>query len=518
MSNALEILDRDFDNIPEFDALSSISATLVATGQIDEFEEGVLAANEIDLTIPQYEYFECEAKYPLFVAGMGSGKSSTLALLAVRDIIEFPGADVAVYAPTFDLLSLILVPYISSTLESGGYTYRYKGDTHIFFVEGRGRIICRSLDNPGKIVGYETFRAHVDELDTLKLEKAEAAWNKIIARNRQKVYKLDENGERIPKFNEDGTRALDPKTKKPQFEMHLNRVHAYTTPEGWNFAYKRWIKEKKPDDGYEMIVADTYSNQHNLPPDYIDNLLKSYPPELADAYVRGIFTNLTAGRVYRNFCRKENASTEVVKDGDILHIGMDFNIEHGSAIVFVERESRIFDGEGNFVGIETTDHAVDEVKDSYDTDDTIRVLKERYPNHEAIIYPDASGSHRSTGASNGVSSKGVATATDLYKLRQVENWHVSVEHTNPPIKDSVNSVSARVCNLKGERRLFVNIEKCPSLVETFEQQTWKNGLPDKSTGLDHMGDSCRYVMYKKYPPMNLKAGYLNSGRSLWTPH
>ena len=48
-----------------------------------------------------------------------------------------------------------------------------------------GGFVLRTMDNPERIVGYEAYRAHVDELDTLKAESARKAWNQIIARNRQ---------------------------------------------------------------------------------------------------------------------------------------------------------------------------------------------------------------------------------------------------------------------------------------------------------------------------------------------
>ena len=95
-----------------------------------------------------------------------------------------------------------------------------------------GDFVLRTLDNPARIVGYESFRAKIDELDTLKADHAKEAWIKIIARNRQK-----------------------PTTYQQTSDKPVNTVSVFTTPEGFRFVYDRWKKNRAP--GYEMIQAAT---------------------------------------------------------------------------------------------------------------------------------------------------------------------------------------------------------------------------------------------------------------------
>ncbi len=455
------------------------------------FEEPTDDMFEVELTEPQSDFFLGLEKYKLFVGGFGSGKSFTLALCVVNDLIMFKGANIGVYAPTFDLLSLIAMPYVAELLENGGYKYKPNSQKHTFDVVGYGKIIFRSMDNPSSIVGYEVFRSHCDEMDTLTELKANDAWNKIIARNRQKIYECDDEGNKIPVFEKDGI-TQKKKLNVLQWKEHQNRVSAYTTPEGYRFAYQRWVKKKKPNDGYGIYRVSTLSNPH-LPDDYVDSLRATYSAELIDAYINGEFTNLTSGRVYRKFKRTLNDGYEYVQANDILHVGMDFNIEHGAAVIHVQRK----DG----------DHAVDEIHDSYDTDETIAILKERYPDHVIYVYPDASGTKRSSGGSNGVDTKGQATATDIAKLRQA-GFKIIVNNTNPLIKDRIAAVQARICNGFDERKYFVNILKCPNLVETLEQQIFKNGIPDKSAGLDHIGDCIGYYISKVHPIERPRAGFI----------
>lgn len=439
----------------------------------DDYEE----PEGIELTVPQTKFTLSNCKFPLFLAGFGSGKSLCMAVNILSDLEygylkgnTWIPANIGAYAPTYDLLSLITVPYIEELLSLSNIPYQYNKSSHIFDVENYGNIICRSLDNPGRIVGYQVFRSHIDEIDTIEKKKILMAWQKIMSRNRQKIYILDENQRKIfLKFAENG---------KPIFKTHLNRVSAYTTPEGFQFCYETWEKDPKAKEkGYEIFRASTYSNQHNLPDDYIDTLRSNYPAELVDAYIMGYFVNLVGGSVYPQFDRDKNRSYETVQEKEDIYVGMDFNVMKGASVVHVLRN-------GN-------PHAVDEIFNAYDTDEQIEYLVQNYKNGREInVYPDAAGKNRT--ASNTVE-------TDIAKL-EAAGFNVHYDYSNPPIKDRVYSMQAMFCNGHGERRYFVNIDKCPEYTACLEQQIWgDNGLPDKKAGLDHAPDGAGYYIYQEFP-------------------
>lgn len=424
--------------------------------------------SEIELTIPQTKFTLSTCKYPLFLAGFGSGKSICMAVNILNDL-SYPNANVGAYAPTYDLLSLITIPYLEEMLSVNQIPYKYNKNAKIIQVENHGSIICRSLDNPARIVGYQVFRSHMDELDTLPTSKARSAWQKVIARNRQKIYRRASNGNRV---------IIDVKNGKPVFATHLNRVSAYTTPEGFRFCYEQWEKNgiENKKHGYRIFRASTYSNAHNLPDDYIDSLKASYPPELIDAYIEGRFVNLIGGRCYPSFDRVKNHTDEVVKDGEQLYIGMDFNVMYGSSIIHVLRD-----------GLPC---AVDEIHNAFNTDEQITALKERYPRNPIRVYPDASSKNRT--AAN-------TTETDLQKL-YAAGFQVIENFSNPPIKERVYSLSAMICNAEGERRYKVNTNKCPEFTLCLEQQIWgDNGLPDKKENLDHKPDAAGYYVHEEFP-------------------
>jgi hypothetical protein len=272
-------------------------------------------------------------------------------------------------------------------------------------------------------------------------------WNKVVARNRQQGYDLHGN------------------------KAH-NRVSAYTTPEGFLFAHDRWVKNKV--DGYELYRAPTYSNPY-LPDDYIENLRKTYPAELIDAYIEGLFVNLTSGSVYRHFDRELNGTDIEAQKGEHIHVGMDFNVLYGAAGIHVIR-----DGDPIAVG---------EIHNAYDTDDQIRVLRENWSDHPITVYPDASGDSRTSANT---------TKSDIAKLK-LAGFKVKKKNKNPPIKDRIAAFNGLILSGDGKRRYKENTNKCPELTAALEQQVYdSNGMPDKSAGLDHIVDGAGYFIESEY--------------------
>lgn len=401
------------------------------------------------VTGPQADFHALTCKFPAFVGGYGSGKTETMCNQAINDALESPNALISIYEPTYDLISLIVVPRIEEKLENLKVRYRYNKTANRIFTRHPqiGNFIFRSLDKPGRIVGYEAYRAHVDEIDTLPIKQAQLAWQKIIARTRQKPKGM-----------------LNP----------YNRVSAYTTPEGFRFVQKRWVKQK--NERYQHVTASSYSNPW-LDQDYIDSLIASYPPQLVEAYIEGRFVNLTSGTVYNCYNREGHNSTETILPRETLYIGNDFNITKMAATIYVRRDGgRVW-------------HSVDELVNVYDTPELCRVIKERYKDrgHHIVMYPDASGKKRN-------SADGSANASDMAILRQ-HGFEIRVNPSNPAVRDRINATNAAFT--KGV--LFINADRCPNVADCLEQQVYdSNGEPLKD-GVDHQNDASTYPISYEMP-------------------
>lgn len=367
---------------------------------------------------------------------------------------EFPKVPLGYFAPTYPQIRDIFFPTIDEVAFDWGLkTKIYESNKEVDIYYGRqyrSTIICRSMEKPQTIVGFKIGHALIDELDVMPTVKAQQAWRKIIARMRYKQAGL------------------------------VNGIDVATTPEGFKFTYEQFVKEANSSDAkralYGMIQASTYDNEMNLPDDYISSLFESYPAQLISAYLKGQFVNLTSGAVYPDFDRVLNHTDEEIKPNENLIIGMDFNVLKMAAVVYVIRDGK--------------PRALDELVNVRDTPTMARLINERFAGHEIVVIPDAAGQAKSSKNSS---------ESDHQILRE-HGLKVEVNTTNPAIKDRINATNALILNGEGERTLLVNTNKCPRFTETLEQQIYDDfGMPDKKSGLDHVGDAGTYPLVKRFP-------------------
>lgn len=395
---------------------------------------------DVYFTKPQARFISSNSKYPAFVGGLGSGKTHGGIWRALRMKKENPTINTAYYLPTYSLISDIAYPRFIELFESLNIPYRQNKKDNFFEIENFGKIIMRSMDKPEKIIGFETGDCVIDELDTLSHDKAKDVFGKIVARTRKKKP----NG--LP-----NTRAV------------------VTTPEGFRFVYEKWKKD--PMKGSELIKAPTSSNPF-LPDDYIDSLRETHTEALLEAYLMGEFVNMTAASVYSEFKRELHHTSDTIQSGDVLHIGMDFNVGEMAAVIHVLRDNQ--------------PRAVDELGKILDTPAMIAQIKKLWPEHSIIVYPDASGNNRKSQD---------ASQSDIKLLRDA-GFSVFVNNKNPRVRDRILSMNA----MFKSGSYLVNVDKCPMYVETLEKQAYdKHGEPDKTSGLDHHGDAGGYFIVYRYP-------------------
>jgi len=392
-------------------------------------------------TKPQFQYINSTAKFPALVAGFGAGKTEAAVQRCIIGKLRNPSSNRGFYEPTYDLIRMIAWPRFEEVLTELKIPYKlHKSPLNYIDLGAYGHIIFRSMENAARIIGYSHADADIDELDTLKETEAAAAFRAILARNRE----VKQSGE-------------------------PNSIGVTTTPEGFKFVYKNWKKHPKP--GFELIQAPTESNPH-LPEDYVQNLKDIYPNNLLSAYLNGEFVNLTQGTVYNGYNRDRNQSDQEITRFDFLMIGMDFNVTNMSAVIFVYRE-----------GIY---HAVEELTGIYDTPNMIHTLRTKYPDHNIAIYPDASGASRKT----------VNASISDITLLESAGYECRAPKRNPFIKDRVMAANAAFESCQ----VMVNSEKCPELASSLEQLTYdNNGMPDKTSGLDHLIDAATYPIAFELP-------------------
>jgi len=396
----------------------------------------------IDLLPAQEDFALSDAPFPALCAGLGYGKTRAGTMRLLLLMASDPRPINVLYAmPTYDLLKLRAIPGFEDDLQSLGLEYKLNKSEYSIYVPALGgSIYLRSFDNPNRFIAFEVAHSVLDELDTETPDKAALIFRKVSERTRQIC-----SGE--------------------------NTIGVVTTPDrGFaGFVYKKW--GKNPDDGYVLYKGNTRDNPF-LPAGYVEQILSNYDPMLAEMYISGEFVSLTQSKVYHLFDRKRHHSDRVVKDGDILHVGLDFNIGGCCAVVFV---------------IDSGDPiAVDEFV-SHDTRDFINNMQSRYKKHRAIVYPDASGKSNTTNAS----------ASDIAIIMD-SGLQCDAPNKNPFVRDRVNSVNALFAN----NRLLVNTDRCQQLTLALESQGYDDkGDPEKfkeHPAIDDWVDAMGYFVHRRW--------------------
>lgn len=405
------------------------------------------------LNIPQTQFLALPNKFRAMVAGFGSGKTWAGCAGHAQHFWKHPKVNTGYFAPSFPHIHDIFYPTAEEAFHDWGLRTEINlGNREVHIYRGkayRGTVICRSMDDPGKIVGFKIGHAQIDEFDLMATPKALLAWRKIIARMR---YKLD------------GLR---------------NGVDVTTTPEGFRATYQLFVKDLRDRPAlaknYGLVHASTYENAKNLPDDYIPSLREAYPQQLIEAYLRGRFVNLTSGAVYPEFDRNAQHVAASIQPGEPLHIGMDFNVGRMAAVISVIR------GDAPIT--------VAEVTKQRDTPAMIAALRQRYPDHSKTIYPDASGDSRKT----------VNSTTSDHTLLREAGFVVLSNPANPAIRDRVTSCNAMILNAAGHRRWKINTDACPVLTDLLERQAYDNNGDPTKDGTEDPIDAWGYFIAHRYP-------------------
>jgi hypothetical protein len=184
-----------------------------------------------------------------------------------------------------------------------------------------------------------------------------------------------------------------------------------------------------------------------------------------------------SGRIYYAFDRKSNTEAYAHAIPGTLYIGMDFNIDPCSAVIAALHGDTL--------------HIIDEIRIfGSNTNEMASEILARYPRQKIMCYPDPAGRQRKTSAGG---------MTDIIILQNA-GFVVKAPHQHTPVRDRINSVNARLCSEKNQRRLIVD-PKCKHTIEGLERHSYKEGSsqPDKDSGYDHMMDALGYLCDYLFP-------------------
>lgn len=380
------------------------------------------------------------------ITGYGGGKTFIGSKRAISTALHNAPVPTMYVSPSYKVAKRTVIPTIRSLLDGKGINYTENKSDHEFIILHGGRkgiIWVGSGDDPGSLKGPNLGCALIDE----PFIQSRAVFDQMLARVR------------------------DPKAK-------LREIALTGTPEELNWGYDICEGDEKVNFDIEVIQDSSLANKA-LPDDFVQTLMAGYDEKMVQAYVDGLFVNMSHGAIYYSYDEKLNFTDNVIDPDRPIDIGMDFNVNPMTAEFSQQAGTEV--------------HVCDEIVLQHsNTPELCEEIKSKYPNSIFNVYPDSSGKSKS--------SKGT---TDFQIIKEVLGDQLEKMHyppKNPRLKDRFNAVNGMLCNAKKERKLFINKAKCPELVKDFRQTTAPyEEFKKKNPKRTHASDALGYKIHRKYP-------------------
>lgn len=400
----------------------------------------------------QNKFHEKEERFKGFSGGVGSGKSLILCHQSLYLALTNKRRTGLIGAPTYGMLrDATLATFMQLCEEWNVEVELNQAQMTAMLPMTQSKILLRSLDKPERLRGSNLAWFGVDELSYC----SEEAWMRLEARLR------------------------DPLAER------LEGIGVWT-PKGFDWVHRRFRGE--PVEGYALVEAKPFENHFLLDstPDYYERLKASYDPLFYKQEVLGEYLNTQVGQVYHCFNRRESCEETVVGDDEVMLWSLDFNINPMSSVVGVRRGEEVF--------------IVDEiVQRTSSTPEVCQEFVRRYGRRRAgvRIYGDASGrQHHSASPYSDYE-----VMREFFGRRPRLRAKFVTARSNPPVRDRVNLVNARLETADGQRRLFID-PKCRELIKDLEQVSYKpdQGVIDKDCDPDrtHVSDALGYLLWQEH--------------------
>jgi hypothetical protein len=401
--------------------------------------------------LPSQQLFhDSAARFKGFSGPIGSGKSQALCQEAVRLCYLNPGRTGLIGAPTYPMLRDATLTSLLEALNENAVPYEHhKAESFLVIKDSGAKILLRSIDEFERLRGTNLAWFGLDELTYTQ----EEAWLRLEGRLR------------------------DPKATQL-------RGFAVWTPKGFDWVYRKFIQN--PATGYEVVLAKPYENQFLLKqvPDFYERLKESYDENFYKQEVLGDYLNAKGSLVYRVFSREANIRPAELDLTRPVYWAMDFNVDPMSSVIAQAWGDEISVVDEIVLRRASTQDACEEFE-----------KKVGMPQGGVVVYGDASGASMKT---SGFSDYTVIR--DFFRQRSAKVSY-RVPSANPPVKDRVGAVNAKLKNALGETKLFVD-PRCKELIADFEQVSFMEDSmqidKDKDRRRTHVSDALGYLVYQEY--------------------
>lgn len=394
----------------------------------------------VDLSGPQADVFESDARFRVLIAGRRFGKTH----LGVAELAgaagEIPEALCWYVAPTYRQAKTIAWKQLKRMVPRGQMA-KAPNETELTVELLNGsQISLKGADKADSLRGPGVDFLVLDEFAQIDPE----SWDAVF---------------------------------RPMLADRLGRALFIGTPRGYNHAYDLYMRGQGEDPEWQSWQYTTLEGG-NVPASEVEAAQRSMDARIFRQEFEASFETLQ-GRVYDNFSRDETVDESVVDivNAELL-VGMDFNVDPMSCVLAVRAGDEC--------------HVLDALEvPTSNTDEVAAELRRRYPNRYMVVCPDPSGRARKTSAVVGV--------TD-FTILQRYGFYVDAPRGAPPVVDRINAVQTMLKDATGRRRLKIH-PRAAKLIRALDGLTYKDDgsrLPDKSGGLDHITDALGYLVWQRF--------------------
>ncbi|MCY1360170.1 Terminase RNaseH-like domain protein [compost metagenome] len=408
----------------------------------------------------QMEVFRSKARFRVVVAGRRWGKTAVSRTLIIA-WSKKPKQKIWYVAPTYRMAKQIMWSDLLDAIPKEWIRKINETTLAITLVNGT-RIELKGADKPDSLRGVGIHFLVLDEFQDM----TEETWTKALR----------------PTLADTGGHAIfigTPKAYNYLYELYkLGQRGATYLDEKGRLKINNWQSWQFPTITSPFIpLAEIESAKQDMDE-------KSFKQEFEASF------ETMSGRVYYPFDRREHIKECPFNERLPIWIGMDFNIDPMSTVVFQPQP----DG---------TVWAVDEVvRFGSNTEEVCDELEKLYWRHQKniTVYPDPAGGARQHARGE----------SDIDILREKGFTRVKYRRKHPLVADRVNAMNRMLKAADGSIRLFID-PKCKNFIKALEQTIYKPGSRDvdKDAGVEHSADAGGYCIEIEFPVRKVKIGGLS---------
>lgn len=458
-----------------------------------------MATLDLNLFPAQADFLGCEDMYAAFIGGWGCGKTRCASDWVLLGAVRWPQAAHFVFSNTYAQLKAGTMETFFGRCKAWGLRYIDRIlDKRVMLPDIGATIHVWTADDANLFHSLEIDRAWIDEahrwshMDYLKLE------SRLRGRDLSRILYPDISLQlRI--------------TANPPLTIDHWIVDMTTAP-----------IERTGKPPITLFSAATQDN-YLLPPEYVQGLLDTYDPELADIMMGGKFGDIGRGKIFRRFSRAKHVfSPEKAAQRGLPPLeyeptlpvfwSLDFNVSPMCSVIGQWRRVNVagYQPVVMFVleEIRIPDSIIDTSVREFFRRPGAKIARQR----GLILYGDASGEagNRQTGVSDWATVRRMLASNGYF-------GDARVPAANPKRRDRFNAANAKLENARGQVGVVIH-ERCRYLTRDVERMYYKPGTsdvlipkvdPDDPTDAarnwTHLADAFSYAICYDFPIKDLPA-------------